>query len=101
MRIDRPRWLDITLSTKLEKLRHMAKGEIVDRIELHLVFKSLWSKVVVDWERNRLIFHWKHGGESHVQANMKPLREVANTRRADRPRYQPGQMGPRLPQVKL
>jgi DNA invertase Pin-like site-specific DNA recombinase len=99
MRIDRPRWLDMTLSVKLEKLRQMAKATIVDRVELHSMFRSLFSKVVVDWEHDGLTFHWTHGGQSYVRASMKPLREVANVRRADRPRYQPGQMGPRLPAV--
>jgi hypothetical protein len=89
----------MTLSAKLEKLRHMAKASIVDRVELHSQFKTLWSKVVVEWERDGLTFHWTHGGQSFVRASMKPLREVANVRRADRPRYQPGQMGPRLPVV--
>lgn len=97
MRIDRPRWLDLTLSSRLEKVRYMAKAEIVDRVELHSMFKALFTKVVIDWQRETLIFHWKHGGESSVRAAMKPLREVANMRRADRPRYEPGVMGPRMP----
>jgi len=97
MRIDRPRWLDFTLSSRLEKLRYTAKAEIVDRVELHSIFKSLFTKVVIDWQRENLIFHWKHGGESSVRAAMKPLRQVENMRRADRPRYQPGEMGPRMP----
>jgi hypothetical protein len=99
MRIDRPRWLDITLSARLDKLRAEVKASIVDRVGLHLMFQSLFEKVVIDWEHDQLIFHWKHGGQSFVRAAMKPLREVENMRRADRPRYQPGQMGPRLPLV--
>jgi DNA invertase Pin-like site-specific DNA recombinase len=99
MRIDRPRWLDITLSARLDKLCVEAKATIVDRVDLHRLFQSLFAKVVIDWEHDRLIIHWKHGGQSFVRASMKPLREVANMRRADRPRYQPGQMGPRLPPV--
>jgi hypothetical protein len=60
---------------------------------------SLFTKVVVDWEHNRLVFHWKHGGESSVSVALKPLRQVANRRRADRPRYQPGELAPALPSV--
>jgi hypothetical protein len=45
----------------------------------------------------RLTFHWKHGGMSSVNADMKPLREVENRRRADRPRYKPGETAPALP----
>jgi DNA invertase Pin-like site-specific DNA recombinase len=97
MRIDRPRWLDLTLSSRLEKVRYIAKAAVLDRAELHSIFESLFTKVVIDWQRESLIFHWKHGGESSVRASMKPLREVENVRRADRPRFEPGEMGPRLP----
>lgn len=92
MRIDRPRWLDLTLSSRLEKLRYMAKATDLDRMELHSMFRSLFTKVVIDWQHDRLIFHWKHGGESVVQAAMKPLRQVENVRRADRPRFKPGEL---------
>jgi hypothetical protein len=54
-------------------------------------------KVVIDWEHHQLTFHWKHGGVSSVNVAMKPLREVANRRRADRPRYKPGETVPALP----
>jgi DNA invertase Pin-like site-specific DNA recombinase len=97
MRIDRPRWLDLTLSSRLEKVRYIAKAVVLDRVQLHAMFQSLFTKVVIDWKREMLIFHWKHGGESSVRASMKPLREVQNVRRSDRPRFEPGEMGPRLP----
>ncbi|MGH2926878.1 MAG: hypothetical protein ACRDL8_01595 [Solirubrobacteraceae bacterium] len=35
-----------------------------------------------------------------VRVSMKPLRDVANRRRSDRPRYQPGEMAPALPVVR-
>ncbi len=99
MRIDRPKWLDITLATRLEKLRAVAKVPVVDRKELHAILRSVVVKVVIDWEHERLVFHWKHGGESAVPVAMKPQRKVANRRRADRPRYKPGEVAPALPVV--
>ena len=99
LREDRPRWLDLTLMKRLEKLRAGALSGTVDRKELHAILKSLLTRVNVDWEHNRLVFHWKHGGESVVKVDMKPLRKVANERRADRPQYRPGEMAPALPVV--
>ena len=100
LRIDRPRWLDVTLAARLDRLRMVAKAAVVDRQELHAMLRSLLVNVVVDWERNRLVFTWKHGGRSAVAVAMKPQRLVANVRRADRPRYEPSQMAPPLPVVK-
>lgn len=97
LRIDRPKWLDVTLSKRLEKLRMVAKAPVVDRAELHSMLKSLFVKVIIDWQNNRLRIVWKHGGESFVKVDMRPQRKVANKRRADRPRYQPGEMAPALP----
>lgn len=99
LRIDRPKWLDITLSTRLDKLLAIATADPVDRHELHAMFRLLFEKVIIDWERNRLVFHWQHGGVSGVSVNMAPQRIVANPRRADRPRFQPGQMARPLPEV--
>jgi hypothetical protein len=73
---------------------------VVDRQELHTILRSLLVNVVIDWEQNRLVFTWKHGGTSAVSVAMTPQRLVANVRRADRPRYKPGQMAPPLPTVK-
>jgi hypothetical protein len=97
LRIDRPKWLDVTLSKRLEKLRQVAKAIPLDRKELHSVLLALFVKVVIDWEHHQLTFHWKHGGTSSVKVAMKPLREVENRRRADRPRYKPGEAAPALP----
>jgi DNA invertase Pin-like site-specific DNA recombinase len=100
LRIDRPKWLDVTLAARLDKLRMAAKATVVDRHDLHLSLVSLLTKVVIDWEHDRLVFHWKHGRESFVPVDMKPQREVANRRRTDRPRYKPGEVAPALPIVK-
>lgn len=67
LRIDRPKWLDLTLSARLDKLRATATATVVDRVELHSILRSLLTKVVVDWEHEQLVFHWKHGGESAVR----------------------------------
>ena len=99
LRIDRPKWQDVTLSARLEKLRAAATAHEINRQELHAVLRSLFTKVVVDWEHERLIFTWQHGGESAVAASMSPQRAVRNVRRADRPRFQPRQTAPALPVV--
>jgi hypothetical protein len=97
LRIDRPRWLDITLSKRLERLRTLALAPVLDRGELHAAFLALFSKVIIDWERNRLNFHWKHGGESSVLVATKPLRDIENPRPPGKKRYYPGQRAPMLP----
>jgi DNA invertase Pin-like site-specific DNA recombinase len=99
LRIDRPKWLDVTLSARLDKLRAAANGTIVDREELHQILRSLLVKVVIDCEHDQLIFHWKHGGESAVLVATRPQRKVENPRRANRPRYMPGENAPALPVV--
>lgn len=100
LRIDRPRWLDVTLTARLDKLRMVATAAVVDRHELHTILRSLLVVVVVDWVHDQLVFNWKHGGTSVVRVVMKPQRVVANPRRADRPRFKAGEMAPSLPVVK-
>jgi len=46
MRVDPPRWLDLTLTTKLDRLRAVAKASVLDRHEFHSILRSLFSKVV-------------------------------------------------------
>lgn len=97
LRTNGPCWLDITLAARLTALRAVAKADAVDRKELHAILRSLVLKVVVDWERDQLVLHWKHGGQSAVKAAMRPQRVVANRRRADRPRFRPGENALPLP----
>ena len=99
LRVDRPKWLDVTLSIRLDKLLATATADPVDRHELHAMFRLLFVKVLIDWQNNRLVFHWQHGGESSVEVNMRPQRRVANPHRADRPRFQPGEKAEPLPEV--
>jgi Methyltransferase domain len=99
LRVDRPKWLDVTLSTRLNKLLTIATADPIDRHALHALFRLLFVKVVINWPDNQLVFHWQHGGESSVQVNMQPQRKVSNPRRGGRPRFLPGQMAPPLPVV--
>jgi hypothetical protein len=41
LRIDRPRWLDVTLQARLGNLREVARAEFVDRHELNNPLRSL------------------------------------------------------------
>jgi DNA invertase Pin-like site-specific DNA recombinase len=97
LREEQPKWLDVTLAKKLEHLTLVAKADPLDRHELHATLKSLFFKIVIEWQQERLRLVWRHGGESALPVSMKPLRLVANKRRADRPRYQPGEPAPALP----
>jgi DNA invertase Pin-like site-specific DNA recombinase len=99
LRIDRPKWRDVILEKKLEDLRAAGKAAVVDRKQLHAILRSLLTKVVVDWPHDQLIFHWRHGGESAVLVATWPQRKVENPRRANRPRYRPGENAPALPIV--
>ncbi|HTI81077.1 MAG TPA: IS3 family transposase [Acetobacteraceae bacterium] len=74
-----------------------AKAPVPDRSELHSVLQSLLVKVIIEWKHNRLRFVWKHGRESFVKVDMQPQRKVANKRRADGPRFLPGQMARTCP----
>jgi len=96
---ERPRWQDLTLGKRLEQLRVVARASPLNRVELHRMFVSLFSKVVIDWERGRLIFHWKHGGTSAVKAIMEPLRREKDRSRRVNPQCTPGQRAPNLPVV--
>jgi hypothetical protein len=87
----------VTLAKRLERLKQIASATPIDGKELHSMFEALFRKVVIDWEHHQLTLHWKHGGTSSVKVAMKPLREVENLRRADRPRYKPGETAPALP----
>jgi DNA invertase Pin-like site-specific DNA recombinase len=97
LRIDRPRWLDVTLEARLAKLRETARAPVIDRHELNNRLRSMLEQVVVDWLQERLVLHWKHGGQSTVPALITPLRMVNNPRRSDRPRLGPGRAPPPLP----
>jgi DNA invertase Pin-like site-specific DNA recombinase len=99
LRIDRPRWLDVTLQPRLERLRDMAHADVLDRHAFNSALRAMFDKIVVDWPQDRFVLHWKHGGQSVVPASFAPLRIVSNPRRSDRPRLGPGREPPPLPDV--
>lgn len=64
LRADRNYWSDATLKLKLESLQAAVSADPRDIARINLVLRSLLSKVVIDWENDRLVLHWRHGGET-------------------------------------
>ena len=64
LRADRSYWEDATLNLKLAELHAAAAAQPPDLARINDALRSLLVKVVVDWERARLILHWRHGGQS-------------------------------------
>ena len=98
LRIDRPKWLYLTLQPRLARLREIALSDPLDRHGLNTQLKSLIDRIVVDWPRGQLVVQWKHGGESRIPVLIQPLRTVCNPRRSDRPRLGPGRQPFPLPE---
>ena len=67
LRADRNYWSDATLKLKLESLRAAVAAEPRDVARINNALRSLLFKVVVDWENDRLVLHWRHGGETFVR----------------------------------
>lgn len=66
LRADRSYWEDATLKLKLESLRAAVAAEPRDLGRVNQVLRSLLLKVVVDWPNDRLVLHWRHGGETGI-----------------------------------
>lgn len=66
LRSDRSYWEDATLKLKLDALRSAVAAEPRDLARINEALRSLLLKVVVDWPNERLVLHWRHGGESFV-----------------------------------
>jgi DNA invertase Pin-like site-specific DNA recombinase len=64
LRADRNYWSDATLKLKLESLQAAVSADPRDIARINLALRSLLSKVVIDWENDRLVLHWRHGGET-------------------------------------
>ena len=64
LRADRSYWQDATLNLKLEELRAAAIAQPRDLARINDALRSLLMKVVMDWENDRLVLHWRHGGQS-------------------------------------
>ena len=66
LRADRSYWKDATLKLKLEALLAATSAAPPDMDRINEVLRSLLLKVVVDWPRDTLVLHWRHGGQSEV-----------------------------------
>ena len=66
LRLDRSYWEDATLNLKLDALRAAVEAEPRDLARINERLRALLVKVVVDWEHDRLILHWRHGGHSYA-----------------------------------
>jgi len=74
LRADRNYWQDATLSLKLEELRMAAAAQPRDLVRINDALRSLLVKVTVDWENERLILYWRHGGLSYSAFYRRRLR---------------------------
>ena len=64
LRLDRNYWEDATLNLKLEALRAAVQAEPRDLARVNDRLRALLVKVVIDWEKGRVVCHWRHGGQS-------------------------------------
>ncbi len=90
LRADRSYWEDATLKLKLETLRTAVTALPRDRARINLALRSLLLKVVVDWPNDRLVLHWRHGGQSVAGFwNRRQRGTVRNVAREGPARRQP------------
>ena len=66
LRLERNYWRDATLDHKLEALAQAVAAQPRELALVNERLRALLTKVVVDWERNRLELHWRHGAVSHL-----------------------------------
>ena len=66
LRADRSYWEDATLKLKLEVLATAVAAEPRDIGRINTALRSLLVKVIVDWPNERLVLHWRHGGETYA-----------------------------------
>lgn len=64
LRLDRNYWQDATLGLKLDALRNAVRAEPRDLARINGCLRALLLKVVVDWPNERLVLHWRHGGQA-------------------------------------
>jgi len=69
-----PRWQDAIVQARLHTLSAAAQP-VMDPAKLNAALRALLTRVVVDWERDCLTLHWKHGGESNVPYDPGALRQ--------------------------
>jgi hypothetical protein len=90
LRLDRNYWKDATLALKLEALRSAVQTLPRDLARVNERLRLLLSKVVVDWEHEQLVLHWRHGGQTNrgfyrqrlrgTKRNGTPLVDAASSR---------------------
>lgn len=64
LRLDRNYWKDATLALKLDALRSAVQALPRNLALVNERLRLLLSKVVVDWENEQLVLHWRHGGQT-------------------------------------
>ena len=74
LRLDRNYWKDATLALKLEALRSAVQTLPRDLALVNERLRLLLFKVVVDWENEQLVLHWRHGGQTNRQFYRQRLR---------------------------
>ena len=74
LRLDRNYWQDATLRLKLEALRNSVLAHPRELSRVNEKLRLLLSKVVVDWENEQLVMHWRHGGCSQTPFHRRRLR---------------------------
>jgi len=65
---------------KLEALRAAVAAEPRDIARINIALRALLQKVVVDWQRARLVLHWSHGGQTSAMFNRQRQRSGARNR---------------------
>jgi len=75
-----PRWQDAIVQARLDTLSAAAASPVMVPAKLNAALRALLTRVVVDWERNCLTLHWKHGGESNVPYDPDALRQRRRSR---------------------
>ena len=102
LRADRSYWVDATLKLKLEVLRNAVAAEPRDIARINTALRSLLLKVVVDWENERLVLHWRHGGETTAGFwRRRQKGTVRNATPTDSPRQRPSLPNPERVQRSL
>lgn len=74
LRADRNYWKDATHILKLSALRAAVQAVPRDLAGINERLRALISKVIVDWEQDQLVIHWKHGGQTRRGIYRKRLR---------------------------
>ena len=77
LRLDRSYWKDATLALKLDSLRSAVQALPRNLALVNERLRLLLSKVVVDWENEQLVLHWRHGGQTTRGFSRRRLRGTA------------------------